>query len=336
MNVPLVTVVIDAYNYGLFIEEAIESVLAQDFPMEQLEILVVDDGSTDDTGVRVKKYGSRIQYLLKTNGGQASAFNLGFVKARGEIVATLDADDYFLPGKLRRVAEEFQKHPEAGMVYHARLNLHMDTGKFVSPEFADVSGFLPDDEVKLLKYDLYPSSCLAFRRKVVERLIPIPESLRIQADGHLVLLMPLIAAVFAVPEPFAVYRLHGQNLFFLDEKTGAAEQKQKWIASFLKVVKEGEAWAKQHGDELNDIPTRRYFARWLLPLQERQFHLDPPGRMRYFWFLLQQNDASSPIQSRPYTIFNYLSSVLALLFGYARAQSLYRKILEGAQALKQR
>jgi len=113
---PVITVLIDAYNYGRFIEQAIESVLSLDFAMEQVEILVVDDGSTDDTAERVKKYGGAIRYLRKENGGQASAFNLGFAEARGEFVFTLDADDYFLPGKLRRVMEEFEKHPEVGMI----------------------------------------------------------------------------------------------------------------------------------------------------------------------------------------------------------------------------
>src|SRR5271169_1494414 len=72
-----VTVVVDTYNYGHFIEEAVDSVLAQDFPPEQIEILVVDDGSADDTAVRVRKYGDRIQYFCKPNGGQASTLNFG-------------------------------------------------------------------------------------------------------------------------------------------------------------------------------------------------------------------------------------------------------------------
>ncbi|HXR09843.1 MAG TPA: glycosyltransferase family A protein, partial [Candidatus Acidoferrales bacterium] len=102
MTTPLVTVVIDTFNYGQYVEEAVESVLAQDFPRELYEILVIDDGSTDDTAGRLKKYGDSIRYLPKANGGQASAFNFGFAAARGEIIALLDADDLWLPDKLRR------------------------------------------------------------------------------------------------------------------------------------------------------------------------------------------------------------------------------------------
>src|SRR5579871_6434531 len=107
---PLISVLIDTYNYGRYVEEAIESVLAQDFPADEREILVVDDGSTDDTPARVRKFGGAVTYLRKSNGGQASAFNFGLSHAGGKYVALLDADDYWLPGKLSRVAEEFEKH----------------------------------------------------------------------------------------------------------------------------------------------------------------------------------------------------------------------------------
>src|SRR5271168_19523 len=130
MSPPLVTVLIDTYNYGQYVEEAVQSVLAQDFPVEQREILVVDDGSTDDTAERLRKFGDAITYLRKPNGGQASAFNFGFERARGGIVALLDADDYWLPGKLSRVAEEFAKHPDAGMVYHGIRQYNVQKGNF--------------------------------------------------------------------------------------------------------------------------------------------------------------------------------------------------------------
>jgi len=92
MKAPFFTVLIDTYNYGEFIEEAVSTVLAQDFPPEQREILVVDDGSTDDTQERLWKFGEAIRYLRKPNGGQASAFNFGFEHARGKVIALLDAD----------------------------------------------------------------------------------------------------------------------------------------------------------------------------------------------------------------------------------------------------
>src|SRR2546428_8169406 len=114
MKAPFFTVLIDTYNYGEFIEEAVSSVLGQDFPAEQREILVVDDGSIDDTRERLQKYGGEILYLRKQNGGQASAFHFWFEHARGKVIPLLDADDAWLPGKVGRGYAEIERPPTAG------------------------------------------------------------------------------------------------------------------------------------------------------------------------------------------------------------------------------
>ena len=89
-----VSVLIDTHNHERFIEEAVSSVLAQDFPAADREILVVDDGSTDRTPDILSKFASEIRILQKPNGGQASAFNLGIPQCRGDIIAFLDGDDW--------------------------------------------------------------------------------------------------------------------------------------------------------------------------------------------------------------------------------------------------
>src|SRR5438445_8800501 len=104
MTRPYVTVLIDTYNHERFIEQAIVSVLEQDFPAADREIIVVDDGSTDRTPEIVKKFEPRVRLLRKENGGQASAFNAGIPECQGEIVAFLDGDDWWAPGKLQAVA----------------------------------------------------------------------------------------------------------------------------------------------------------------------------------------------------------------------------------------
>jgi glycosyltransferase involved in cell wall biosynthesis len=178
-------VLIDRYNYGQYVEQAVESVLAQNFPASEREIVVVDDGSTDDTPDRIRKFGNAIASVRKANGGQASAMNLGLERARGEIVALLDGDDYWLPGKLERIAEEFARDPEAGMVYHTMRQLNACEGTFKDGGLPLVSGFLPANVPDLLSYLLYATSFLAFRRSVLELLLPIPEGLTIQADAQL-------------------------------------------------------------------------------------------------------------------------------------------------------
>jgi glycosyltransferase involved in cell wall biosynthesis len=322
LSLPIITVLIDSYNYGRFVESAIDSVLAQDFPQEQVEILVIDDGSTDDTRERVAKYGERVKYSWKDNGGQASAFNAGFAVARGEIIATLDADDYFLPGKLRRIVEEFEKHRDVGMVYHARRNVTESTGEFSEPEFFAESGFLGAEEARLLRYELYPTSCLAFRRDAVRRLLPIPESLRIQADGHLVLLMPLIAPVVAVREPLSVYRLHGRNLFFLDERTAPVAERRQWIASFRRVIDEGTAWAAAHRGELaaKGVRTKRYFERFRIDLAAREFAMEKPTRWDWFRFLVRRNWVRRPLQSWRGAVAGWIEALRGLAMGWSASK----------------
>jgi glycosyltransferase involved in cell wall biosynthesis len=108
---PLVSVVIPAYNRGWCLGEAVDSVLSQDF--REFELIVVDDGSTDDTPHLLKGYGGAIRVLRRENRGVSAARNRGIAAARGGLIAFLDSDDLWLPGKLRRQVDFFTSHPEA-------------------------------------------------------------------------------------------------------------------------------------------------------------------------------------------------------------------------------
>src|SRR2546429_9868466 len=114
MKAPFFTVLIDTYNHGKFVEDAVSSVLAQDFPPEEREILVVDDGSTDDTEERLRKFGEKIRYLRKKNGGQGSALQFGFEDARGGVNAPLGAGDVWLSAELGPSYAKVEHHPAAG------------------------------------------------------------------------------------------------------------------------------------------------------------------------------------------------------------------------------
>jgi glycosyltransferase involved in cell wall biosynthesis len=313
---PLVTVLIDTYNYGQFIEEAIESVLAQEFAAEQVEIIVVDDGSTDDTAERVKKFGALVRYVLKPNGGQASAFNVGFVQARGAIVALLDADDYWLPGKLRRVVEEFEKHPEAGMVYHRLQEFDMRSGQRRDGAFTAISGFVTKKREDLLRYVLYPTSALAFRRRWVEKLLPIPEGLRIQADSHLSGLIIFVAPVVAVEESLAVYRVHGGNLFHSPGAEFSAERTRRRVATFAILAEGMKAWLAANGIDVGQRDVRAFFAQWELTREADEFTLETPGRWRMCRHLWRYNYYFAARLSWRHMAVNYLNALGALLLGY--------------------
>src|SRR5579871_1853260 len=107
MGGPLVSILINNYNYDRFLSNAIDSALAQTYP--NVEVLVVDDGSTDNSRRIISEYGDRIIAILKENGGQASSFNAGVSAAGGDILCFLDADDFFYPEKVARVVKAFDQ-----------------------------------------------------------------------------------------------------------------------------------------------------------------------------------------------------------------------------------
>lgn len=113
MKVPLVSCVIPVYNGERFLGEAIDSVLAQ--TQCRLQVVVVDDGSTDGTAQLVKAYGNAVEYTWQPNAGPASALHRGFPLARGEFVASLDADDLWLPSKIAQQLGQFAERAELGI-----------------------------------------------------------------------------------------------------------------------------------------------------------------------------------------------------------------------------
>ncbi|HXY23821.1 MAG TPA: glycosyltransferase [Candidatus Acidoferrum sp.] len=313
MSAPYFTVLIDSYNYGHYVEEAVSSVLAQDFPKGEREILVVDDGSTDDTASRLRRLGNAIRYLRKPNGGQASAFNYGFEHARGEVVALLDADDVWLPGKLRRVQEEFQRNPRAGMVYH-RL-YWWDGADEVGADryFAGVSGRVPESRRALLEYPMASTSCLAFRRAAVEKLLPVPEVLRSQADAYLTALTIFVAPV---GEYLGKYRLHGTNLFQTAGKQFSREKIEHRIAMRGTLLAEIENWLEKEGRDTKSKDLRSYLKQWKKAQEQDGFLLEAPGRWKYFRHLFGLPWTYGEIMMGRHRIYSYLRAYAALVLGY--------------------
>ena len=322
------TVLVDTYNYGHFIEEAIASVLAQDFPPEQMEILVVDDGSTDDTADRIRKYGDRIQYFYKPNGGQASALNFGIARARGQIVAFLDGDDYWLPGKLQRVAAEFDKHPEAGMVYH-NFFYKRDPSPDQLPDsgLAGLSGFLADNRKSLLGYDLHPTATLAFRRSVLQRLLPVPERLIVQADAHLSACVIFVAPIVYIDEPLTVYRVHADNLWnwagntppgsnIFEGDPAAKARVERRVITTLAISEGVREWLEKNSFDVNRPDLRAFLMRWTISSRAGEFTLSPPGRLRFFLHLLEQSRYFGTRMTWRHLVVYYANAFGSLFVGY--------------------
>lgn len=121
---PLVSVIIPVYNAAAYLRETIDSVLAQLYP--NIEVLVVDDGSTEDLSRIVAAYGDRVRYVRKPNGGPASARNLGVRMATADYIAFLDADDVWEPEKLRAQIDMLLLHPSLGLVYSTVSEIDRD------------------------------------------------------------------------------------------------------------------------------------------------------------------------------------------------------------------
>ncbi len=128
MTRALVSVVIPAYNAGPFITEALQSVLGQTY--SNLEVIVVDDGSTDDTRERVAAFGGRVTLIPQANSGAAVARNTGIRYSHGTYLAFLDADDVWLPNKVARLVEALERSADAGAAYHGYVAME-ETGAVV-------------------------------------------------------------------------------------------------------------------------------------------------------------------------------------------------------------
>ena len=121
-NLPLVSIVLPTYNCAAFLPHSIGSILAQIY--NSYEIIVVDDGSTDNTKEVLYPFMQRIKYiLLEQNKGLPTARNIGILSAHGKYIAFIDADDLWLPEKLQTDIEYFETHPEVSMVYSKHLNI---------------------------------------------------------------------------------------------------------------------------------------------------------------------------------------------------------------------
>jgi GT2 family glycosyltransferase len=216
MEKPFVSVLIDTYNHERFIEKAIVSVLEQDFPAAEREIVVVDDGSSDRTPEIVRKFEPQVRLLRKENGGQASAFNAGIPECTGEIVAFLDGDDWWAPGKLQAVCGALADDAEVGLVGHGITEIYMD-GREHTELLRETPRFRIDSEAGARAFRLRKSflgtSRMTFRSELLRRIGAVPETLRVQADEYLFTLGAALADVLILREPLTFYRLHDSNAF---------------------------------------------------------------------------------------------------------------------------
>lgn len=211
------SVLVDAHNHEHFIRKAINSTLEQDFPELDREILVIDDGSTDHTREIVRTFQPWVHLYPKDNGGQASAFNLGIPKCRGDIIAFLDGDDWWEPYKLRAVVHELDMHPEIGTIGHGIYEANENGRQLreITPNEVSESHLSSTTEglAFLPLRTFLGTSRLTIRKRIASRALPLPLDLRIEADEFLSTVTTAMGGSRILKEPLANYRMHSRNLF---------------------------------------------------------------------------------------------------------------------------
>lgn len=207
-NRPLVSAIIPCYNAAKFLPEAIESVISQTY--DNIEIIVVNDGSTDGTDQVVCPYLDKIQYVKQANAGPAAARNNGISHANGEYIAFLDADDLWRADKIQKQIEIIDTCTDIAMVYSKFENFCNDTGEKLS--------VMPDSTPSGLLFDLILQkniialpSVLLRKSKIIE-VGGFDESLATAEDTNLWLKIAYNYPIQAVPEVLFFRRMHRGNI----------------------------------------------------------------------------------------------------------------------------
>jgi glycosyltransferase involved in cell wall biosynthesis len=215
---PLVSILVNNYNYGRFLGEAIDSALAQTYA--NIEVVVVDDGSTDNSADVIAAYGDRIRFIAKENGGQSSAFNAGFLASKGPLICFLDSDDVFKPNKVARVVEIFTSDPEMGWCFDRAHQFDDTTKEWFSWSAntqegkIDARGIVANGHAP---YVFTSTSGLSFTRETLSQILPMPESLRIKSgissDNYLKFAAYSISSGWLASEALTLQRIHRDNAY---------------------------------------------------------------------------------------------------------------------------
>jgi glycosyltransferase involved in cell wall biosynthesis len=205
-----VSVVIPTFNHQTFISAAVESALAQ--TLRPLEVIVVDDGSTDATVEILAPYLSRIRLVRQPNQGVSAARNVGAGRATGEVLAFLDADDLWLPGKLERQVQRLRSDPGLGLV-HCGMEEVDGQGNPLRERLDGMEGWVAP-ELLLFRQSviLGAGSSALIRRDVFQQVGGFDSRLSTSADWDLCYRIASRWEVGFVREVLFRYRLHGANM----------------------------------------------------------------------------------------------------------------------------
>lgn len=211
----LVSVIISNYNYGRYIADAIQSVLVQNF--SNIEIIVVDDGSTDNSAQVIRRFHDQIALVFSDHEGHAAALNKGFSKSSGDAVIFLDADDWLLEGAIEKLTNPFRGNPSL-VKTQGYLNVVDEAGNSTGRVIPRV--LTPSGDYSERTLNRGPWTCRhawtsgnAWSRWFLETVFPLPEGVGVKSrpDGCLNTVSTLFGPIVSLKAPVACYRIHGSN-----------------------------------------------------------------------------------------------------------------------------
>ncbi|NJL76458.1 MAG: glycosyltransferase family 2 protein [Saprospiraceae bacterium] len=217
MEQPLISVIIPTYNYAHFIKYAVESVFHQDYPSEKIEIVIVDDGSQDDTATVIAQLQDhRIRYVYQENQGKAAATSHAVELARGKYIFNLDADDYYLPHKISTTVAIFEQYPNIVHIGNPALIIKEEEK---TEKIEPIPNWMKEKELNGLELNRFflennmlfgGGSTYAARANVLKRM-PIPKEVDMYIDEYLIFATLLYGNSYFFAKPLSVWRVHGKN-----------------------------------------------------------------------------------------------------------------------------
>ncbi|MCI9218163.1 MAG: glycosyltransferase [Lachnospiraceae bacterium] len=202
-DLPLVSVITPSYNQGEFIKATIDSVLNQDYP--NIEYLVMDGGSTDNTVEVLKSYGNRIQWVSEKDLGQADAVNKGIRRAKGQIIGWLNSDDTYLESAISKMVSYMKTHPDTDMVY--------GEGYYTDKEGNVVERYLTEkyDVQRLAEMCIICQPTAFFTKEIVEKAGMLDVEHQLSMDYELWMRMAKLGKIAYIPEYIATSRMYEEN-----------------------------------------------------------------------------------------------------------------------------
>lgn len=286
----LFSIIVNNYNYGAYIGDAIDSALAQTY--SPLEVIVVDDGSTDNSRAVIAAYGNTIQAIFKENEGQNSACNRGWQEAKGDIILFLDSDDVLLPDAAEKCVTALRGTDMAKVQFLLkRVDAELKPLGGVMPTYGLKGNNIRHDIAQWGHYKTSPTSGNAYSKYFLDKVMPLPDFLDnntyiVPQDTYFAQLAGMMDKVISIHEVLGLYRVHGDNKSDMGQVSTIAKLRYLFMRDYLR-----EQYQIPWGEKLGFSckPDRSRFCPNVCKQRFLAYRLRPQGHPvpgDNYWYLL--------------------------------------------------